>query len=107
MAEAFEALFGGLMADKAMRALVMTGEGRAFSAGGDFGFIADRQRGDVADNKRVLARFYTTFLALQRLPVPTIAAINGPAVGGGMGLAMSCDIRVASTAAKMSFNFVK
>lgn len=44
---------------------------------------------------------------IRTLPVPTIAAINGAAVGGGMCFAMACDVRMASTSAKMGFNFVR
>ncbi|KIY97289.1 enoyl-CoA hydratase [Monoraphidium neglectum] len=107
MAAAFKEVADQLVLDQGLRALVITGEGRAFSAGGDFGFIEDRIHGDVEDNFRVLSGFYTTFLALRKLPVPTLAAINGPAVGGGMGLAMAAVMRIASSTAKLSFNFVK
>eukprot|EP00775_Hariotina_reticulata_P001909 gene1909-2242_t len=107
MASEFTLELQQLQADKSMRALIVTGEGRAFSAGGDFNFIEERIKGDKQENTQVLANFYKTFLAIRQLPVVTIAAINGPAVGGGMGFAMACDIRIASTAAKLSYNFVK
>ncbi len=58
-------------------------------------------KGDPADNASVLAAFYRTFLQIQQLPFPVIAAINGPAVGGGMCFALAADMRIASTAARL------
>jgi enoyl-CoA hydratase len=56
---------------------------------------------------QVLSKFYKTFLALRKLPIVSIAAVNGAAVGGGMGLAAAADIRLAASNARLGYNFVK
>lgn len=53
-----------------------------------------------------MRRFYERFLSIRKIPVPTIAALNGPAVGAGMCVACACDVRVASATAKLGFPFV-
>lgn len=54
-----------------------------------------------------MRRFYERFLSVRRLPVPVVAAINGPAIGAGLALALACDVRVASHDAKMGITFVQ
>lgn len=87
-------------------AVVLTGEGRAFSAGGDLQFLLDRAKDTPSRNGVLMRDFYSLYLNLRKLELPLVGAINGPAIGAGMGIALFCDVRVATTEAKMGFTFV-
>lgn len=95
-------------ADRQARALVVTGQGKAFCAGADlpalFGHAAEAK---VADIREHLHRVYDSFLRLRALPIPTIAAVQGPAVGAGLNLAMACDVRIAGPAASFAATFAR
>lgn len=64
-----------------LRALVLTGSGRAFSAGGDLDFLDARRADSPTNNSEVMRRFYARFLSIRQVPVPVVACINGPAIG--------------------------
>lgn len=90
-------------ADAAIRAVVLTGNGPAFCAGADLEVgqeLADAGKADRNPFARLLQR-------LQHLPKPVIAAINGPAFGGGLGLVAAADISIASSSAVFSFSEVR
>jgi len=89
-----------------IRAVVVTGNGRAFSAGGDLDFLRDRHHDKPANNAPIMRAFYDGFLCVRTLPVPVIAAINGHAVGAGLCFALACDIRIAAAKAKLGVTFV-
>ena len=91
---------------KGLGAVVLTGAGRAFSAGGDLKFLKARGEDTPYRNSIIMRRFYERFLAVRRLPVPVVAAVNGPAIGAGLALALACDVRIASSDAKMGITFV-
>ena len=90
--------------------LIITGEGSAFSSGGNIKDMADR-KGDFSGDVQELSDRYRQGiqripLALQKCEVPVIAAVNGPAIGAGFDIANMCDIRIASTKAKFGETFV-
>jgi enoyl-CoA hydratase/carnithine racemase len=92
---------------EAVGAVVLTGSGDAFSAGGDLGWLADRHTDTPSRNAAIMRAFYDRFLCLRSLPIPVIAAINGPAIGAGLCIALACDYRVAAKQAKMGVTFVR
>ncbi len=81
-------------AGKEARAAVVTGEGRAFCAGADLLELTEEME-KAGDLEAILHQhFHPMIDAFHESPVPTVAAVNGPAAGAGMGIALSCDVRV-------------
>jgi len=97
--------------DRGVKALVLTGAGSAFSAGGNLKNMRDKKgfsAGQPADIRDAYRNGIQQIpLALYELDVPTIAAVNGPAIGAGMDLTCMCDIRIASERATFASSFVK
>ena len=94
--------------DADLRCVILTGSGKSFCAGADFKSQAQRSEGDrpMLPHERSFA-MYAPFLSVLEIEVPTIAALNGHAIGGGLGLAIVCDLRVANRKAKYGANFVR
>ena len=82
------------------RCLLLTGEGRMFSAGYDIGTFDDTHFEEQAE-KLVAHPFHAAIEALEAFPYPSVAALNGHAIGGGLEVALSCDIRVAARGIKL------
>lgn len=96
-----------LAGDPDLRVVVVTGAGRAFSSGGDTAWLASEPDASVDRLRSRMLPFYRSWLAIRRLEVPTIAAINGPAIGAGLCLALACDLRYAARGARMGAPFTR
>lgn len=115
MGRALAAAVERLADDDAIRAVVLTGAGAAFSAGGDLAMIEERARAGRAApgepqrgrSRAFMRAFYGLFLAVRELPQPTIAAINGAAIGAGLAVALACDLRFAAREARLGLNFTR
>lgn len=95
------------LAESDVRAVLVRGEGKAFSAGGDLSFLEARTASSRAENEATMRSFYGLFLSIRKLRVPTIAVLHGPAMGAGLCFALACDLRLAAKSARMGLNFVK
>lgn len=99
-----------ISADRSIRAVVLTGAGTVFSAGGDIRNMAARLDNDalepIDDRYYYKEGIHRIPRALYELEVPTIAAVNGPAIGAGLDLACMCDIRIAAQTATFAESFV-
>jgi enoyl-CoA hydratase/carnithine racemase len=94
-----------IASDERVRIVVVTGSGaKAFCAGSDVGEFAE-VRGDVVARK--LARENEAFTAIEQLPMPVIAALNGVTLGGGAEIALACDIRIMDETTRIGFPEVK
>lgn len=105
MTASWVTLMRELREDRDLAAVVVTGAGAAFCAGGDLTWIASEPDATVIDLRHRMLAFYRSWLSIKALEVPTIAAINGHAIGAGLGVALACDIRYAASDAKLGGPF--
>lgn len=100
MVDAIVEAMDAFEADEQVGAVVVTGAGSAFCAGANLGNLKTATRDS-------LANVYEGFLRIARSPLPTLAAVNGPAVGAGMNLCLGCDVRIAATRARFDTRFLQ
>lgn len=107
MSDEIERAIGRIRGDKEIRAVILTGTGRAFCAGGDIKAIFSRvSTANTHERRKLLRKFHCWLEDLINLDRPVIAAVNGLTLGAGMSLAMAADIIIAAESAKFSQSFV-
>jgi enoyl-CoA hydratase/carnithine racemase len=108
MAQEFSALISKLkQSSNHLRAVILTGAGKAFSAGGDLKMLESKTKLGGEENRQKMLAYYNSFLCIRDLNLPLIAAVNGSAIGAGLCLASACDIRIAGESAKLGMTFAK
>jgi enoyl-CoA hydratase len=106
MVEEIVAAFDQVEASDDVRAVVVTGEPPAFCSGADVSSLGALAGGEASARGSVVS-IYDGFLRVLHSPLPTIAAVNGAAVGAGMNLALACDVRLAGVSARFDARFLK
>ena len=101
MVAAMVAAFDEIEADDALGAVVVTGAPPAFCAGANLASLGTDRR------REGLLEIYESFLRIARCPLPTLAAVNGAAVGAGMNVALACDVRLAGASARFDTRFLQ
>src|ERR1700720_2057576 len=108
LAMAVNDALGRIAEDQSIGVVVITGAGRAFCAGGDLGALGKgRQTGGTHQLEPLLRAGMQMVLKMRLMPQPVIAAVNGPAAGAGMNIALAADIRIAADTATFGQNFAK
>lgn len=95
-----------LRGDRTARCVVVTGTGDSFCSGADLGALREVKH-DVLARRELLHTYYRAFLDIRDLELPVVAAVNGPAVGAGLNLALCADVRVAGRSARFGATFVR
>lgn len=105
LGDAFLDAIAQVIANARVRAVVITGANSTFSAGGDLNMLEQLKTYSSEDAKNFMLNFYSKFLSITELSIPTIAAVQGPAIGAGLCVAMACDLCLAAEDATLSLNF--
>lgn len=106
MAQEFPRAVAELAADPDLRAVILTGVGSSFCAGGDLDVLHEQTSWTPEQNRIQMGKFYRAFLSIMQMPVPTIAAVNGHAIGAGLSLVLACDLRYAVEGAKLGATYM-
>jgi methylglutaconyl-CoA hydratase len=107
LADALSEAAASLGADASVRAAVLTGAGDCFCAGADLASLKALRQATLQENRSDSARFLRLFRSLATFPKPLVAAVNGPALAGGCGLATCCDVILASPSASFGYPEVR
>jgi methylglutaconyl-CoA hydratase len=99
--------FEELAEDDGVRVVVLSGEGSAFCAGADVGYMRDTAGFSYEENLKDARRLADMFLAVDNLPKPVVAKVRGAAIGGGVGLVAAADVAVAEEGARFAFSEVR
>src|SRR6516164_2662803 len=99
--------FDTLERDGTTAAVVVTGAPPAFCSGADTSSLGALANAGHDQERRSVVSIYEGFLRVLRSPLPTVAAVNGPAVGAGLNLALACDVRIAGASARFDCRFVQ
>src|SRR5580765_7967038 len=99
--------FDTLEANDTVGAVVITGEPPAFCSGADVSNLGALAEAKSDADRRKITNIYEGFLRVLRSPLPTVAAVNGPAVGAGMNLALACHVRIAGESARFDTRFLR
>eukprot|EP01100_Stratorugosa_tubuloviscum_P000068 TRINITY_DN1015_c1_g2_i2.p1 TRINITY_DN1015_c1_g2~~TRINITY_DN1015_c1_g2_i2.p1 ORF type:complete len:325 (+),score=168.14 TRINITY_DN1015_c1_g2_i2:46-975(+) len=107
LGEEFRKTIETLSIQQTLKALILTGSGKAFSAGGDLDFLSARTKISAKENYEEMLLFYNRYMSMRTLQIPILAAINGDAIGAGLGVALATDLRIVASDAKLGLTFTK